>query len=117
MVADFNGNGIADVAKIGDINFSFPDLSVLNWNWMFSYDGAAGWTSHQIAPTTGGPEPCSLTFTLSQLTGSPLLAAIGSFAGNPGADILLWGSSEGNNFCIVPGGTGDAQRQSRQDMR
>jgi hypothetical protein len=114
VVADFNGNGIADVAKIGDINWGL--LSVISWNWMFSYDGAAGWTSHQITPTTGGPEPCGLTFTVSQVT-SPLLAAIGPFAGNPGADILLWGDGGGNNFCIVPGGTGDAQRQSRQDMR
>ena len=119
VVADFNGDGIADVAKIGNMNFSLLPfgVSVLSWNWMFSYDGASGWTSHQITPTTSGPEPCSLTFTVSQFENAPLLAAIAPFAGNPGEDILLWGSSGGNNFCLVPGGTGDARRQSRQDMR
>jgi hypothetical protein len=99
VVADFNGDGIADVAKMG--------MYAIPWSWMFSYGGAAGWTSHQIVATTS----CSLTLTVGQVPG---LVAIGPFAGNPGADILLWG---GNIFCIVPGGTGDAQRQSRQDMR
>ena len=32
-------------------------------------------------------------------------------------DIPIWGIDGNNNLCIVPGRTGPAQRQSRQDMR
>jgi hypothetical protein len=124
VVADFDGDGRADVATASSpdlsiVGFPSPDfvLQVTSWNWMFSHDGVSNWTSHQITPTN----QCGLTFGQKQLSAGGLLVGTGRFAGNLGADILLWGVSEqddsGNNFCIVSGGTGAAQRQSRQDMR
>ena len=133
IVADFDGNGHSDIAIFSDPFVVAPSdgsVDVTNWNWAISHDAAAGWTYHDIMPTTQGPEPCPLAFATYQLpplpqqpqqpltaSASSLFAAVGRFAGNAGADILLWGSTFANNFCIVPGGTGPAVRQSRQDMR
>jgi len=125
VVADFDGDGRADIALPSsnldsNISGSFPNfiLSITGWGWNFSHDGVQSWTSHQITPT----DSCALTFGQTQLSGSGLMVGIGQFDGTSGADILIWGSSSeqddyGNNFCIVSGGTGAAQRQSRQDMR
>lgn len=118
VVADFDGNGRADVAMVSAPDLNFINLDPLtadftDWNWSFSYDGVQNWQSHQITPTS----QCSLSgFSAQQLTAS-FLVGVGRFDGNPGADVLLWGNDGNNNLCIAPGGTSPAIRQSRQDMR
>ena len=101
VVADFNGDGFADVALTNSTS------------WAISYSGTSNWNSQSEAV--------------------PLYAAagIGRFLGNPGADVLLWNgygfplfvsnvcdSNAANDvLCIVSGGGGMPQRQSRQEMR
>jgi len=118
VVADFDGDGRADVATASSPDFSIvsvspPVVNVADWNWSLSYGGVQDWTAHQITPTS----QCSLGNFSQQQLSAGLVAGIGRFAGNRNADILLWGTDGNNNLCIVPGGTGPAQRQSRQDMR
>jgi hypothetical protein len=98
IVADFNGDGIADVALTNSTS------------WSISYSGTSNWNSHSEAV--------------------PLNAAagIGHFLGNPGVDVLLWNdygsvsnvcdaNAAYDVLCIVSGGGGTPQRQSRQEMR
>ena len=89
-VADFNGDGRADLATI-----SLIGSSALAWK--VSYSGISDW---QTLRTDGIP--------------TPSIAAIGRFDGNRSADMLRW---NGNYLDIVAGGAGAAQRQSRRDMR
>ncbi len=100
-VADFDGDGFADVALTNSTS------------WAISYGGATNWSSQSEAV--------------------PLSAAagIGHFLGNPGADVLLWNgygfpwfvsgicdsNAASDVLCIVSGGGGTPQRQSRQEMR
>jgi hypothetical protein len=95
VVADFNGDGIADVAT-----------SSGGPNWAISYGGRGNWVHYQIDNTARcvSPEP--------PLTQVP---AIGHFDGNSGADVLLWDG--GAEFCIASGGTAGLQPYSMQDMR
>ena len=112
IVADFDGNGRADVV-------TFDNPLVTGWRWAVSKDAAAGWIYHEITPTTEGPEPCPFSIGIFSLPSpaSSLFVGVGRFSGNQSDDILMWGSNFGNNFCIVAGGTGAAERRSRQDMR
>jgi hypothetical protein len=118
VVADFDGDGRADVATMSapDLNIVTQDpllVDLTGWNWAFSYDGVQDWQSHQITPTG----QCSLSgFSAPQLNVG-FLVGVGRFGGNRASDLLLWGTDGNNNLCIVPGGTGPAKRQSRQDMR
>lgn len=91
VVADFDGDGRADVATAS------LSLSGFVWrlNWKIAYAGTSDWTTTPLPPQ----QP---------------LAAVGRFGGPAGADVLLW---HGNYLDIVAAGTGPAQRQSRQDMR
>jgi hypothetical protein len=112
FVADFNGDGFADVAMASSSNASND-----TWTWGFSYYGFQPWQYHTITPGTNATiEQCS--FLNPDASGNPgVLAAIGRFSGTTSSDILLWGDANTNNLCIVPGGIGTALRQSRQDMR
>ena len=89
-VADFNGDGRADLATISLIGST-------TLAWKVSYSGVGGWVTLR---TDGLP--------------TPSIAAIGRFDGNRSADMLRW---HGNFLDIAAGGSGAAQRQSRQDMR
>jgi VCBS repeat protein len=104
LVADFNGDGVADVAT------NSAD------GWQISYRGAHGWTNVR--------QPLGLV--------SLSLAGIGHFKGQRGSDVLLWnGLSLGvislakcdsnanvnTQLCISVGGTSPATRYSTQDMR
>ncbi|MCW5852368.1 MAG: VCBS repeat-containing protein [Anaerolineae bacterium] len=88
-VADFNGDGRADVATVEVV---LP----LSWRFKVSYSGTSGWTSLR-------------TFSLGQTT-----AGIGRFDGNASADVLLW---HDDYLDISTGGAGALTRHSRQDMR
>jgi len=110
FVADFDGNGYAGVAR------ATPPINLVNgvigWMWQLSPDGTQDWSSHQNYVTS--TSACNLTFPDVWNAG---VVGIGRFDETKKSDILLWGDAYHNNFCIVPGGTGSAQRQSRQDMR
>jgi hypothetical protein len=116
QVADFDGDGRADVAANGN---SVED-------WMISFAGV-GDLVHFNVPSAG---VCGYKF------GGPLAmsAGIGHFAQNKGVDILFWDgppvdtppeSSGNNEMCIAPGGNeprqvgwaSDRRGWSRQDMR
>jgi len=90
IVADFNGDGRADIAQT---NCSFFG----GCEWQVSYSGTGNWTTLR----TDSPPLASA-------------AATGRFDGNASADVLLW---NGNSLDLVPGGSGTAVLQSRQDMR
>jgi hypothetical protein len=89
VVADFDGDGRADVAT------SRPFLA--SFDWIVSDNGAGGWT---MLRTEGVP--------LSSA------AAIGRFDGDASADVLLWHT---NYLDITRGGGGTRVRHSRNDMR
>jgi hypothetical protein len=135
VLADFDGNGHSDIVAFANPFVTISGIasgavSVTDWHWAISRDGAQGWVDHHLLPPTNGGEPCLLQFDSYRLPllplqpqqpisvpASSLLVGVGRFSGNSGADILLWGSTFGNNTCIVAGGSGAVQRRSRQDMR
>jgi hypothetical protein len=100
-VADFNGDGRADVG-------ASSRLITGSHIWRVSWGGVSNWATLRAA----GPP----------LSSAP---AIGRFDGAPGADVLTWapgGSAISgilgfNAFDIASGGAGAFQRHSRQDMR
>jgi hypothetical protein len=113
VVADFDGNGRADVAEAGAVIDFDPYLGVTGWNWRFSLGGVSGWTGHRIAPTS----TCGLSeVTPSLVARAGLVMAVGQFNDEPGSDLLLWGSSA-NNLCIAAQGVGALARHSTQNMR
>jgi hypothetical protein len=103
VVADFDGDGYADVAT-----------SLGGSDWIVSYNGRGDWTHFNLAST----RECHIP---------DFYLAIGRFAGNAGADVLIWNDrgGRGRGLCIVKGGaipaanpwTAGRQRWSRQDMR
>ncbi len=101
-VADFNGDGIADVAtSIFTLASDGSPLPVVNWDWKVSFGGVGDWT-------------------FLHRDSVPLAAAagIGRFAGNAESDVLLWGWEDNDKLlAILLGGSGAKQRQSRQEMR
>ena len=117
FVADFDGDGRADIAKVTDVNAvlgSNPTTVIVNsFTLSFSRAGETGWVSHVITPTSS----CGFVFDTTYLSGGGLFAGIANADGVAGADLLLWGAKDGNNFCLVSGGTGAAVRHSGQDMR
>jgi hypothetical protein len=115
VVADFDGNGIADVAAYVDA-----------YHWAISYGGTSPYTVYPINYVS----PC-LPVNIW-----PFVPGVGFFRGGKGADILLWMgypldpgatfNSSGNGLCIARGGDGTpgqvgwtagVQMYSRQDMR
>jgi hypothetical protein len=102
VIADFDGDGRADVAASSLV-------PVLGWEWMFSNAGESPWT-FRTSPSQWWSIPLSSAI------------AIGSFDTGHGADVLLWGSTLGSDhISIVSGGSlkgsAEATPQSRQDMR
>jgi hypothetical protein len=106
IVADFNGDGFADVAKYcgpictdpGDIlrGCAFGCFDI-------SYSGTQDWTTYGNLGTS-----------------SLVNGGVGSFSGGPGADVLVWSDSlvsGGNLILDSPGGSGALQPLSLQDMR
>jgi len=110
IVADFDGDGRADVARA---SFLLNGATVNHGTLSFSHGGTTGWTTHTITPTSS----CSMTYSAGQLSGAGLVAGIAKVDGTGGADLLLWGAKDSNNFCLVSNGTGAASRHSSQDMR
>jgi hypothetical protein len=104
-VADFDGDGNADIAVASVPNVSGGQLT--RWPWQFSHNGAEAFTTNIVSPTGSCPD-------LANAPADRLLAGIGRFGGNPSSDILIWG---GNRICIIPAGVDQAQVQSRQLMR
>jgi hypothetical protein len=117
ILGDFDGDGRADIATADS-----------SWrDWMISFGGASDWT-HYPARNDALPGACVSTYI-------PSAPAVGFFAGNKGADILLWsffpqdvGSpvTIGDALCMIPGGNGirgqvdwtaGLRLYSRQDMR
>jgi hypothetical protein len=97
VVADFDGNGIADVG-----------MWCGSWGWQISYGGTQGWSNCNTVAPVGLLYP-------------PTLAngAVGRFSGGPGADILLWNYSNSQGAAtlwVAPRGTGVAYLLSSQDM-
>ena len=115
FVADFDGDGRADIARVTDVNAASnaTTVSVNSWTLSFSRAGETGWVSHVIKPTSS----CGFVFDITHYLGAGLFAGIANVDAIAGADLLLWGAKDGNNFCLVSGGSGAAQRQSSQDMR
>jgi hypothetical protein len=93
IVADFDGNGIADVASPCFLLFAFTGLNI-------SYGGTQGFSQN-----------CNLggygLFT-------PVNGGLGHFSGGKGTDILIW---NGNVIWVVPAGIGVPRALSSQDMR
>jgi hypothetical protein len=97
-VADFNGDGRADVG-------ASSRWITGGYIWRVSFSG----TDNRATLRTNSPSLSSVP-------------AIGNFDGAPGADVLIWALG-GNAFFdfnaldIVSGGAGPSQQHSRQDMR
>ena len=83
--------------------------------YLRALNASEGWTSHTDTPTNCYPELGPQSYASLQ----PCVAAVGQFGGNIGSDILICGGNDtwGNELCILPGGTGAAMLESRQQMR
>lgn len=108
VVADFNGDGIADVGMSCN--------SVAAPGWQISYGGAQGWSSCNTYASQINALNCFLS-------SSPCVTlangAVGRFSGGSGSDILLWNytNSQGAAPLLdMPGGTGAPYVLSSQDM-
>jgi hypothetical protein len=105
VVADFDGDGRADIGKQTGPDAAGDADSI---SWSFSFGGTQPWSVYSNTSSS----LCGINaFVYPQL-----LAGVGHFKGNPNSDLLIWGDGP-NNFCLLAGGTGPAERQSRQDMR
>jgi hypothetical protein len=98
VVADFNGNGRADVATSSFLG---------DWSWKVSIDGASDWVTLRASDVP--------------LSNMP---AIGFFDDTPGADVLDWAGSwvdevfaRGHALDIISGGWMPPQRHSRHSMQ
>ena len=95
FVADFDGDGIADVARLTGAGSS----------------GGVYWVALQVSK---GGTAAFVNQGLFPLVASSGMPAIGRFDGSPGADLLWW---LGQRWSIATGGTGTFVDSSRQDMR
>lgn len=97
LVADFDGDGTADIAE----NCSSGGILGFGGSpgWVISYGGAQAWSACNSYSTS---------FSL-------VVGGIGRFSGGRGADILLWDNS--NGIGVFPNGIGPSRALSTQDMR
>jgi hypothetical protein len=93
VVADFDGDGLADIAT-SDGN-----------DWRLSSNGAGGW-SHRSVQTSAKCDVQDRALTSA--------LAVGRFSGVQAVDVLLWNQRD---LCRVAAGSTEAQRWSRQDMK
>jgi len=107
VIADFNGDGTADVGIwCGNGGILGTGIGAYG-GWQISLGGTQGWSS--------------CTHFSSSLTLAN--GAVGRFSGGPGADILLWNfynKQSNENFAAnlwdLPGGTGTPYQISAQDV-
>lgn len=106
LIADFDGNGNADIADIGLLQAIGSEG--IPWIVNISFDAARPWMRFTINWDTDWCSPLHF---------APLLAGVGRFAGNKGSDVLTWGSANKangiannpNGICIAPGGNQTGQ--------
>jgi hypothetical protein len=107
VVADFDGDGRADIAYSTAVPVSVNNVLFVYWTWQFSSAGATDWTYRYPEGGTFWPVAISLA------------AGIGKFEGNRWADTLIWGDDE--HVYIVAGGSVNGPTTlpmySRQDLR
>jgi hypothetical protein len=95
VVADFTGDGIADLAR-----------SSGEW-WWISKSGRAPWEKLRSAQVPGLGRIVDLTrFPIGRF-----------YDGNATADIVFWSGATGLHFDFAPGGRDPITRLSRQDMK
>ena len=119
VVADFDGNGIADV---GMPCSSGGVLGIgASPGWQISYGGAQGWSNCTAFASPLDGANCALIS--SGLNSSPCVTlasgAVGRFSGGPGVDILLWNyyNSQGaSTLWDFPGAAGTPYQLSAQDV-
>jgi hypothetical protein len=108
VVADFNGDGFADVGM----------LCGSSAGWQISSGGTQGWSTCNtfVLPSLGNLSNCASS-------SSPCITlangAVGRFNGGPGSDILLWyytNSQGAASLLDVPSGTGAPYQLASQDM-
>jgi hypothetical protein len=99
-VADFDGDGRADVAKLRYVQLGNGSDS--GWHWDVSRNGVGDWTT--VFPTMPSPG---------------VMAVAGRFDGKAGADVLFWHSLDSNGayFDLLSAGSATPVRHSLQDMR
>jgi hypothetical protein len=96
IIADFNGNGRADIATYSVRTAGFASDTTTFYDWKVSYDGTGNWTP------------------LRTLNSPP--AAIGRFDAAPGADLLFYWIND--NYLGIQSSLGAAPvRHSTQHMR
>lgn len=109
VVADFDGNGFADVG-MACTNFGAP-------GWQISYGGAQGWSNCNTFAGSFNAVNCALSISPCVTLAN---GAVGHFSGGAAADILLWyyTNSQGAAAPLfdMPGGTGTPYVLSSQDM-
>ena len=101
IVADFNGDGVADVGRWCGSNDG------ANAGWEISYGASLTWSA-----CNSWPAPANNTLFLAN-------GAVGHFSGGSGADILLWDYTNSQGAAplwVVPGGTRAPYTLSSQDM-
>ena len=93
VVADFDGDGRADVIDSQSAGFGF-------WIWRISRSGLTGWSTTHLAEGPVHTAP-----------------GVGRFDEEPGADALTWGRGNPLALDIVSSATGKAKRWSEQEMK
>ena len=94
VVADFNGDGFADVVRSTRVGIAAI------WIWQASWGGTGGWNNIHLGQVA-----------LYQAPG------VGRFDLVAGADALTWGRGNPRALDIVSSATGDAVRWSGQEMK
>ena len=98
VVADFNGDGLSDIATNQDDNL-----------WMVSYGGANPWSSQVVSNGNGcaylGTLALGQSYKSFDISRAP---GIGRFKGTSASEVLIWNNGNGSSWnggglCIVNG--------------